>query len=532
MLHRSFNFVCRNIRYTKRLHFSRTVPEQIGPVTKHDDKLSANSDFDKASSSKLRELKHKQYFVKDDPDLFGNYNKRTNHLDNSNDEGDVKEQHFLENPVEFSKKLNEKQYADIIKKLLKKHQIKEAIDVLEVRMIKQDKVKPENYIYNLVIGGCGRVGYTKTAFKLFNDMKKRGLKPTNGTYTALFNACSNSPWIEDGLSRATNLRELIKEKGVHLNDTNYNSMIKAFGRCKDRKTAFSLVDEMIENKILVNEDTLNFLLQSCISDTEAGFRHALLVWRKFYNKSFKANIFSFNLMLRCIRDCNIGDEETIKLLLESPEFKAVKRSNKKLLLETKILENQDFGDNDSTFTLNKNVQFDAVQKKDTENAKFRLKSLENKSSVLNMNHFPNLMAVEPYLGNVIQLKQMIKPEDRLLLVGGCSGFLENMEYFGIKPDIKTFTQLLDCIPSTLSAEAALLSAMKKAGVRFDVDFLNMLIKKRVMRYDYENARNVITLFKPPQYRPNIITYGIIALSCQTQQQTHHLIYEMNEAGYR
>jgi len=41
---------------------------------------------------------------------------------------------------------------------------------------------------------------------------------------------------------------------------------------------------------------------------------------------------------------------------------------------------------------------------------------------------------------------------RLILLGGCSGFLKNMKSNKIKPDIKTFTQLLEVIPSTLSAE--------------------------------------------------------------------------------
>lgn len=41
---------------------------------------------------------------------------------------------------------------------------------------------------------------------------------------------------------------------------------------------------------------------------------------------------------------------------------------------------------------------------------------------------------------------------RLLLLGGCSGFLKNMKINNIKPDIKIFTQLLEVIPSTLAAE--------------------------------------------------------------------------------
>lgn len=41
---------------------------------------------------------------------------------------------------------------------------------------------------------------------------------------------------------------------------------------------------------------------------------------------------------------------------------------------------------------------------------------------------------------------------RLMLLGGCSGFLKNMKSNHIKPDIKTFTKLLEVIPPTLIAE--------------------------------------------------------------------------------
>jgi len=52
---------------------------------------------------------------------------------------------------------------------------------------------------------------------------------------------------------------------------------KAFGRTGDLLTAFSLVDEMLSKKYKLKDETFNFLLQACISDKEAGFRHALLV---------------------------------------------------------------------------------------------------------------------------------------------------------------------------------------------------------------------------------------------------------------
>lgn len=39
-----------------------------------------------------------------------------------------------------------------------------------------------------------------------------------------------------------------------------------------------------------------------------------------------------------------------------------------------------------------------------------------------------------------------------MLLGGFRNILEEMEVDNVKPDIKTFTLLLDVIPSTLTAE--------------------------------------------------------------------------------
>lgn len=399
-------------------------------------------------------LTEQEYLVKikDDPDKFGCQSFEEIEYD----ENDLKEEEYLTNPPDPSKKLHTKQYADMIKAFIRKKKLKEAIDVLEVRMLKRDRVKPENYIYNLLLGACGRVGYTKKAFSLYNKMKQRGLKVTGGTYTALFNACANSPWPEDGLSRARHLREIMIEKGYEPNDTNYNAMIKAFGRCGDLETAFNLVDEMQAKEIPVKADTLNFLLQACITDKEVGFRHALLVWRKFIEKNVKRDVYSYNLLLRSVRDCGLGDVETTK-----NTFDTILLVNKNLLIESSELQPHS----------NSDVSSIKVCEPET--------ALENR---------PNLIAKVPHLGNIMSISEITKPEDRLLLIGGCSGFLINMQQNNCTPNIKTFTQLLDSIPATLAAEKELIVSMRKLNVKPDVDFYNMLIKKRSMRFEYELAK--------------------------------------------
>lgn len=182
------------------------------------------------------------------------------------------ENEYISRPTRNSKKLQTKEYAFIIKEHLNNHRIKEALDVLETRMLKEDRVKPENYIYNLLISGCAKAGYTRKAFQLFSKMRQRGLKVKESTYTSLFNACANAPTRQDGLTRANRLRDLMIEKAYEPNVKNYNAMIKAYGRWGDVKTAYLLADEMSTKKIEMNAETYNFLLQACASDEEYGFR--------------------------------------------------------------------------------------------------------------------------------------------------------------------------------------------------------------------------------------------------------------------
>ncbi|CAG9793762.1 unnamed protein product [Diatraea saccharalis] len=501
----------------------------------------------------------------EDPDIFGTLSKNVkNQEDVVEDDGDIKEQQYLSNLPLHSQKLTIKQYADLIKQYVLHKRLKEAFDILEVRMLTVDRVKPENYIYNILIGACADVGYTKKAFKLFNDMKKRALKPTGDTYTCLFNACANSPWAEDGLKNAHNLRALMTEKAIEPNLTNYNAMIKAFGRCGDLPTAFKIVDEMTSKKIKIRVHTFNHLLHACISDKNNGLRHALVVWRKMLTMREKPNIFSFNLMLKCVKECNLGSKADIEELIVNLQANAVISDCRPINYQITSTEVES-SSNVSKFakyietspkeTVTKDFVTGGSQNLTDNNVKNELEvTSDNKITLVNkvsptkisivpIRLVPNLLSRVIQMQQVLALQEIDTLQDKFAVIGGQEDFLKEMEVYSVKPDIKIFTQMITLLDDTHEAENKLLETMKKLNINADIDFYNILIKKRCLRGDYDGAfavKNIIrteaeirkkrfSFNKKLRLKFNIMTYGVLAMACQTKESAVHLLNEMNDS---
>ncbi|KAH8398384.1 hypothetical protein KR215_009520 [Drosophila sulfurigaster] len=438
-----------------------------------------------------------------DSEVFGDAKLGTD--DTPLDAGDQQEEEFVSRPTRHTRKLRTNEYARLIKEHLIKQRINEAIHVLEVKMLREDRVKPENYIYNLLISGCAKAGYTRKAFNLYTKMRQRGLKVTGGTYTSLFNACANAPTPADGLAKAQQLRENMLEKGYEPNVMNYNAMIKAYGRCGDVETAYMLADKMLERQLPLTASTFNFLLQACAGNEQLGFRYALLTWHKMIQLRIEPDYYSFNTMLRCVRDCGFGELESMEQVLAAI---AASGEPKKTAITAKEQSNSlSIATNSTAVTPTTSSEEVAME-------------------------LPNLLLPGGQLNNLVALNEVTRPHERFLLLGGLTGYLDLMLAHKVTPDIKSFTTMLEVIPPTNAAEKQLLSFVRKIGLKADIDFFNILIKKRSMRFDYESAREVLTMIRTTGLRPDIVTYGVLALGCRTQEQARELLQQMQAADIR
>ncbi|XP_070586839.1 pentatricopeptide repeat-containing protein 1, mitochondrial-like [Erythrolamprus reginae] len=454
------------------------------------------------------------------------------------------------------------------KALIKENKLAEALELFEVQMLKEERLWPEEFNYTVLIGGCGRVGYLKKALKLYNDMKKRDLTPTIATYTALFNACAETPWKDNGLQSALKLRQELIQKGIELNPTAYRALLKCCALCSDLHMCFDILKEMVAKGHQITTDTFNILLMGCINDKENGFRYALQVWQQMAKLNLKPDLYTYNLMLSAAKYCGIGDPEVASTLLLRPSEKrsthlrlnagreqGTKGQRKKraivpasMLSDVEALEQNMFpGDGPKTERPDRNragakpKSSDRSNLSDCDTNRSSLISYQNQlvpepragnSSSEPAIPSPNLLDLQSLAPHVVSLGTVATPSDRLALMGNMEGFLKKMKDDKVAGNIRTFVLLAENVEVNSPSESSLLAVMKENGVKPDVAFFNTLIRKKSKKADLEAAKSLLPLMLQNGLSPDLYTFCNLAIACRKYKEGMQLLSDMKLSGIK
>ncbi|KAG0429625.1 hypothetical protein HPB47_023451 [Ixodes persulcatus] len=359
-------------------------------------------------------------------------------------------------------------YEKQIKTLVDERKIKEALNLF-FEIQKAYGVRPTHSMFTMLIGGCGRVGYTKMAFKLFKSMRDRAMDPTPAVLTGLFNACAEAPFRELGLEKAQLLYDRIQLKGWLPSNITYHAMIKAFGRCGDIEMAFKIMDEMAAQKHAITTETFAFLLMACISDKQAGFTLGLKVMRQMLWKKIRPSIYCYNLFLRTVRECGVGPPELFQELLDSakPKPKLSDRrgagGKKEPKAETLLIKARVLEDDVSSTVADEPIVAEEAASEAIKEPLFtdeeRPSSASSSLAVL-----PNLLSPSfKYKGDIVGLTEVTEAHQRLMVCGGVPGIMDHLRDMCVRPDAKTITLLLDCLPADCDSEAELIAEADKMG---------------------------------------------------------------------
>ncbi|XP_077172696.1 pentatricopeptide repeat-containing protein 1, mitochondrial isoform X1 [Paroedura picta] len=450
------------------------------------------------------------------------------------------------------------------KALIKEDKLAEALDLFEGQMLKEERLQPEEMNYTVLIGGCGRVGYLKKAFSLYNDMKKRGLTPTDATYTALFNACAQSPWKDSGLQSMLKLREQLQEKDLELNTISYRALLKACAFCSDLRMCLQVFKEMVQKGHSITTETFNFLLMGCIKDKESGFRFALQLWQQMAKLDIRPDGYTYNLMLTAARECSLGDPLVAsELLLRVPEEssamprqrpgrqrqRAKDRGGKELgpaagpqlnvedlerrmfpehlVKPAKPLVSQQTGAEEETTMLDSGTSENLPALRP--NRLVPSFSTANGELSPGACSSPNLLDFPIPKDNLVSLGTVDTPSDRLALMGNLEGFLKKMREDDVAANIKTFTLLGELVEPGSPSESSLLAVLEEHNVRPDLTFFNTLVRKKSKQGDLKGAKSLLPVLVKKGLSPNLHTFCNLAIACYKQVDGMQLLADMKRS---
>lgn len=438
------------------------------------------------------------------------------------------------------------------KRLIKEGKLAEALDLFERQMLKEERLQPLECNYTVLIGGCGRVGYLKKAFRLFNDMKKRDLEPSDATYTALFNVCAESPWKDSALQRALKLQQQLRAQNFQLNLKTYHALLKVAAKCADLRMCLDVFKEIIQKGHAVTEETFCFLLMGCIQDKKTGFRQAMQVWRQMLRLGIKPSRHGYNLLLGAARDCGLGDPEVASRLLLTSQEEAIllpaptgrhlagrkvqtKAGHGVSVRHVEALERQLFLE--ASQNLEAPPAFPAARvtsssqpEAETEAEPGHIVTLP--PLALKPPHLEpevNLLSLGTLSPAVVSFGTVATPADRLALMGGLDGFLGKMAEHGLQPDIKTLTLLAEVVEPGTPAESSLLSILDRHRVEADVTFFNTLIRKKSKLGDLEGAKALLPILAKKGIVPNLRTFCNLAIGCHRPRDGLQLLADMKKS---
>ncbi|XP_048966762.1 pentatricopeptide repeat-containing protein 1, mitochondrial isoform X1 [Canis lupus dingo] len=438
------------------------------------------------------------------------------------------------------------------KHLIREGKLAEALDLFERQMLKEERLQPLECNYTVLIGGCGRAGYLKKAFRLYNDMKKRDLEPTDATYTALFNVCAESPWKDSALQSALKLRQQLQARNFQLNLKTYHALLKMAALCADLRMCLDVFKEIVQKGHAVTEETFSYLLMGCIQDKKTGFRYTLQVWRQMLSLGLQPSQHGYNLLLGAARDCGLGDPEVASALLLRPReemvllqpraggFRTRKRAQAQVgdgmsIKHVEALERQLFlepsqvveGLPEPREARAPSKAQPEVDTKTEPDHMVTLTSLASEPSRWGLE--ANLLTLGAVPPAVVSFGTVTTPADRLALMGGLEGFLGKMAEHGLKPNIKTLTLLAEVVEPGSPAESSLLTVLDTHQVEADVTFFNTLMRKKSKLGDLEGAKALLPLLARRGIIPNLQTFCNLAIGCRRPRDGLQLLADMKKS---
>ena len=411
------------------------------------------------------------------------------------------------------------------KKLAKQGRLEDCVKLFEQTMLTDEKVRPLESNFTVVMGALSRNGNLEKVLSLFAKLKQYNLSPSSATYTAIFNAFSNS--LNINLNDLEKIYAAAKEKHC-LNRISYNALLKAYSRHGNLLNCMDIFRDSILAGFEPNIVTFSYLLISCKKDKKNGSRHALQIWKQIMDLDINPDAKFFMHFFQVLLFCDVGDVSLLNATLEKTSANNMKYFFKKHIRNVQWLKNQKSYPNllnfiDCSSNKNEPIQTLEVEEKPLleNDMKFSIKSLKERTMSGKTN---KINVLEPTNSFVLESFQKCpKPSDRLRLIGGIDTIFRLLKKYQVEPTDKLLTVLAQLLEENTVEENKFLKLAMNLKVKLDADFFNCIMLRRAKRHQHNEAIMLLQHMNELNITPNYRTWCINAMSCLNFEDGKNLL---------
>jgi pentatricopeptide repeat protein len=151
-------------------------------------------------------------------------------------------------------------YSTLVKGFCNSGSLDRAIDTMKEMQV-SSKYQPDEVMYNSLLDGCAKEHRPDDALKLFGEMKKAGVAPSNFTLSMLVKLMGRCKRLNQAF---TLIEEITEEYGLKVNIQVYTCLISACFNNRQAFKALAVHDKIIKEGLFADEMTYNSLVQGCL----------------------------------------------------------------------------------------------------------------------------------------------------------------------------------------------------------------------------------------------------------------------------
>jgi len=212
-------------------------------------------------------------------------------------------------------------YSTLVKGYCYAGSLDRALQVFK-NMQQEAKCKPDEVLFNSLLGGCAKEFRIEEALQLLNDMRKFGIAPSNYTLSMLVKLMCRCRRLDQAF---TMLEDISKEYNFKINIQVYTCLIQGCFHNGHTDKALAVYEKIINERLLPDTMTYTVLVRGCLragSIDEAArlVRHAHGIGLEDSEAPLKpgnnsGNLDKYGLPLYACAGVNAGCVEEVVLAL-------------------------------------------------------------------------------------------------------------------------------------------------------------------------------------------------------------------------